>query len=102
MREAHVHRRDHEPYTMKRSPHDPLVELVGDFRPDVLHTHWLRPWNLRRTAQIAERTGVPWTVRSHSFDTLWGSWRGRLFDTFAPLGRRYMPFGLRVAVEVTH
>jgi glycosyltransferase involved in cell wall biosynthesis len=36
------------------------------FRPDVLHTHWLT--QVPRVSALARATGVPFTVRAHSFD----------------------------------
>lgn len=45
-----------------------LIEIVRAFRPHVLHTHWLR--NAATLHWVAERTGVPFTIRGHSFDVL--------------------------------
>lgn len=45
-----------------------VAEAIQDFKPDVLHTHWLEMatplWKLARKA------GIPFTVRSHSFDVV--------------------------------
>jgi len=42
---------------------------IERFRPDVLHTHWLHE-QLPLVAELAKANGIPFTVRSHSFDTL--------------------------------
>lgn len=47
---------------------DDFVEEVRTFRPDILHTHYLT--ELRFIGQLAEITGIPFTVRTHSFDTI--------------------------------
>jgi len=45
-----------------------IIERIRSFKPQVLHTHWL---NMAPVMQrIASKTGVPYTVRGHSFDTL--------------------------------
>ncbi len=45
-------------------------EAIEEFRPDVLHSHYLA--NADQIGQLAEQTGVPFTIRAHSFDTLKG------------------------------
>lgn len=45
-----------------------MQEAIEDFRPDVLHGHHLR--EIRVLGPLAERTGVPFTLRSHSFDVI--------------------------------
>jgi hypothetical protein len=47
-------------------------EIQGEierFRPHVLHTHWLHT-QLELVVELARANGIPFTVRSHSFDTL--------------------------------
>lgn len=50
---------------------DDILDIAGAARPDIIHTHWLT--NLRYVVPVAERLGIPFTVRSHSFDvqSLW-------------------------------
>jgi glycosyl transferase family 1 len=56
-----------------------IKEIVEDFKPDVIHSHWLTMvWKI--LARLSQQTGVPFTVRSHSFDVL------------EPPGRRIGPF----------
>jgi glycosyltransferase involved in cell wall biosynthesis len=45
-----------------------LRRLLREFRPDVVHVHWgmATEW----AVGIARRAGVPWTLRTHSFDML--------------------------------
>jgi glycosyltransferase involved in cell wall biosynthesis len=45
-----------------------LRRMLGEYAPDVVHVHWgmTAEW----AVQIARRTGVPWTLRTHSFDVL--------------------------------
>jgi glycosyltransferase involved in cell wall biosynthesis len=47
-----------------------ICEAVEDYRPHVIHTHWLRE-HIGLVADVAKRANVPFTVRAHSFDTLW-------------------------------
>ena len=45
-----------------------MGRMLRQFRPDVVHGQFLHmaEW----TARIARRAGVPWTLRTHSFDVL--------------------------------
>jgi hypothetical protein len=83
---AHDPYRNHLPFDVVRDV-EHAVELVQDFKPDVMHTQWLRP--VPAMHEVSKRTGVPFTVRSHSFDTLWGGVRGRLYD-HSPIGFRFL------------
>jgi hypothetical protein len=51
---------------------DPALirEAVEEFRPQVLHSHWI-VGQISLLAEVSRQTGVPFTVRSHSFDVLW-------------------------------
>ncbi|WP_206675046.1 glycosyltransferase family protein [Alteripontixanthobacter muriae] len=54
-------------------------EAAEDFKPDILHTHYLT--ELRFIGDLAEAIGVPYTVRTHSFDTVAlrkKNWKGRV------------------------
>jgi glycosyltransferase involved in cell wall biosynthesis len=42
---------------------------IDRFRPDLIHTHWLHN-QLALVAELSRTNGIPFTVRSHSFDTL--------------------------------
>lgn len=45
-----------------------IYKLAKKFIPDVIHTHWLydQLWLVRK---LANRLNIPYTIRSHSFDT---------------------------------
>ena len=45
-----------------------LRRMLREYAPDVVHIHWgmTAGWGV----QIARRAGVPWTLRTHSFDVL--------------------------------
>ncbi|MDJ0892061.1 MAG: hypothetical protein QNK18_12830 [Gammaproteobacteria bacterium] len=45
-----------------------VLEEIREFRPDVLHTHWLI--NIAGLFELSRRAAVPFTVRAHSFDTI--------------------------------
>lgn len=45
-----------------------ILEAVQDFKPDVIHTHWLHQTNV--VSELARKTGTPFTLRTHSFDVL--------------------------------
>lgn len=62
---------------------DAVLDRVREFRPDVLHTHWLGS-QLDTVTEVARRTGTPFTVRSHSFDVLWRRPTGRGLRRFFP------------------
>ena len=47
---------------------DALLTEVENFHPDVIHTHYLHM--LKKIGPLAERSGTPFTLRTHSFDVL--------------------------------
>jgi hypothetical protein len=47
-----------------------LKKMVEEFKPNVIHSHWLN--NLTVLSELARATNTPYTIRSHSFDTLDG------------------------------
>lgn len=59
-----------------------IREAIEDFHPHVLHTHWLH--SARALGQLSKQTKIPFTVRTHSFDSIWDDSRavsgwGRIF-----------------------
>jgi hypothetical protein len=69
---------NHRPHSFAEDMDD-FVAAVREFRPDILHTHYLT--ELRFIGQLSEITNVPFTVRTHSFDTIAlrkKSWKGRI------------------------
>lgn len=63
---------------------DLIATVIDEFRPDVLHGHYLTMATF--VANLARRSGIPFTVRTHSFDTLATarrpSWRRRILQPF--------------------
>jgi hypothetical protein len=46
-----------------------IREQIAEFRPDVLHGHWLH--SAKILGKLSRNTQIPFTVRAHSFDSLW-------------------------------
>ena len=65
-----------------------FVAQVDHFKPDVLHTHFLT--ELAFIGELSRRTGVPFTVRTHSCDTI-GLRRRSLGDRLRGMMRREQP-----------
>jgi hypothetical protein len=60
---------DHPPYeVLTGRGGERLREIIEDFRPHVLHAHYLHMAPF--LAAISEKCGIPFTIRTHSFDTL--------------------------------
>ena len=51
-----------------------MLDAIKEFKPDVLHTHWLV--HIPLVARLAAEASVPFTVRAHSFDGIWGETDG--------------------------
>lgn len=81
------------PYANSR-PHgfasemEEFVAQVELFRPDVLHTHFLT--ELALIGELSRRTGVPFTMRTHSCDTI-GLRRRSFGDRLRRMVRREQP-----------
>ncbi|MGF1548947.1 MAG: glycosyltransferase [Sphingomonadaceae bacterium] len=58
---------DHLPCARYTSPAD-LRRVIDEFKPDIVHGHYIN--TTRNLAQAAEMAGVPYTVRTHSFDLI--------------------------------
>ena len=67
-----------------------ILERTRDFKPDIIHTHWLGP-RLGVSVRLARALDVPLTIRAHSFDVLWKKPRRRWYrrsssrDTSPPI-----------------
>ena len=69
---------NHRPHSFA-SEMEEFVAAVEAFKPDLLHTHYLT--ELRFIGELSRITGVPFTVRTHSFDTIAlrrKNWKGRI------------------------
>ena len=64
---ANVAEPEHLPFRIIRQ-YDALVQAVREFKPQVLHCHYMLMVNL--TARLAEACGLRFTVRTHSFDIM--------------------------------
>lgn len=62
-----------------------IGEIIEEFKPDVLHSHYVLhgPMMLK----LAERYGIPFTIRGHSFDVLSRPSRPRLFKRLGKMLR---------------
>ena len=60
--------KNHDPYE-QISEQEQIKAAIQAFKPDVLHGHWMGTSPL--VAKLSKETGVPFTVRAHSFDVLW-------------------------------
>lgn len=67
-KQANLPASKHEPYRYMKDL-APIREAIEEFRPDVLHSHWLH--SVKLVGKLARQTGVPFTVRAHSFDSIW-------------------------------
>ena len=45
-----------------------MREILEEFKPHVLHAHYLHM--APRLAELGEKYGIPFTIRTHSFDSL--------------------------------
>jgi Glycosyl transferases group 1 len=67
MAEADLPYKNHARYRIE-SDWDRITKLIREFRPHVLHSHWL--YNLWIVDYFARKTNTPFTIRAHSFDVL--------------------------------
>jgi glycosyltransferase involved in cell wall biosynthesis len=61
---------NHQPYRQLADPAQ-ICEAIEEFRPHVLHSHYLSLTQF--VANLAKRTNVPFSIRTHSFDTIWAN-----------------------------
>lgn len=95
---------EHHPFHLARSQEEVLASIL-EFKPALIHSHYMIMGNI--TADIAEASGLPYTLRSHSFDILettgpaasagWAEIRGHLARDNC-LGVLCFPF-LRASLE---
>ncbi len=57
----------HHPFERTNDPAR-IREIIEEFRPHVLHSHYVH--NAAVLAPYAEKAGIPFTVRAHSFDVI--------------------------------
>jgi hypothetical protein len=90
--------KNHVPF---RHTDDPAVirEAIEEFRPHVLHSHWLH--SVQVLGKFAKQTHVPFTVRAHSFDSLWQEEKSP-FDLTRIFSEYYSPRHIRKAVRLVN
>ncbi|MES2464738.1 MAG: hypothetical protein V4671_29595 [Armatimonadota bacterium] len=69
-RTANFTYKNHDPYEIvSEAENEKLIQVIEDFKPDVIHSHWMgiSPF----IGKLSKQTGVPFTMRAHSFDVLW-------------------------------
>lgn len=59
----------HYPYNYY-SNYEDVLSFAKTFKPNVLHSHWMHG-HLDTVFKVACELNIPFTVRSHSFDTMW-------------------------------
>lgn len=64
---ANLPARNHHPYEHVTQG-ERLREIIEEFRPHVMHTHYFK--NIPLLSTIATSMSLPYTVRAHSFDVL--------------------------------
>ena len=60
--------KNHDPYE-SIAEKEQIRAAIQAFKPDVLHGHWMGPSPL--VGELSKETGIPFTIRAHSFDVLW-------------------------------
>jgi hypothetical protein len=73
-------------------------EAIQEFRPRVLHSHWIHL--IKQVGKLSRKTGVPFTARAHSFDSIWPDKTG--FDHLPILNRYRFPSQIRRAVSLVN
>ncbi|HEX8500635.1 MAG TPA: hypothetical protein VF659_08595 [Pyrinomonadaceae bacterium] len=66
-RRAQTTYRNHFPFRQLSDP-AMVLEAVQEFRPHVLHGHWLHQAKL--LSYLSKKTNIPFTLRAHSFDSI--------------------------------
>jgi hypothetical protein len=94
---AQIPYKNHAPFRHLTEP-EMILEAVREFRPHVLHGHWL--YQAEILFYLSERTGIPFTIRAHSFDAIAPGNRATLVDANSASGSRHLPTHLREAAPL--
>jgi glycosyltransferase involved in cell wall biosynthesis len=92
---ANMPAKNHEPYRYIEDE-AMICEAIREFQPHVLHSHWFH--SVKLLGKLARKTGVPFTVRGHSFDSIWPEDKSR-FRHFPLLSVFARPSHIRRAVK---
>jgi glycosyltransferase involved in cell wall biosynthesis len=80
---------------------DQISEAIDEFRPQVLHSHYLTQTEL--IANLARRKNIPFSIRTHSFDSIWANEHPSLSVKFRRLFRKAeLPPYIRQAVSLVN
>lgn len=84
-------KRPNLPYTNHREQSyladpDQICEAIDEFRPHVLHSHYLTQTEF--VASLARRKNIPFSIRTHSFDTIQTNENPSLSATIRSLFRK--------------
>ena len=81
LKEPNLSYKNHDPYQLMTDPAQ-IREAIEEFRPAIIHSHWLYK-HVPLIGDLARQTNVPFTIRAHSFDSIWRRTQpsvfGRLF-----------------------
>jgi hypothetical protein len=95
-KKANLPSKNHVPFELVEDM-SAIREAIEEFHPDVLHSHWLH--SLKILGKLARKLNIPYTVRAHSFDSIWQD-DNSAFD-FLPLIRSFrLPSQIRRAVSL--
>ncbi len=67
-RKANLPSKKHVPFQFVEDT-SAIREAIEEFHPDVLHSHWLN--SVKILGKLARKLNIPFTVRAHSFDSIW-------------------------------
>ncbi len=95
-RKANLPSKNHMPFKLVEDT-SAIREAIEEFHPDVLHSHWLN--SVKILGKFARKLNIPFTVRAHSFDSIWQENKSA-FD-FLPFVRSFrLPSRIRRAVSL--
>lgn len=99
LKEPDLAYKNHDPYRLIADPVQ-LREAVEEFRPSIIHSHWLHRRSVPLIGDLARQTNVPFTIRAHSFDSIWKWKQPSLFGRL--LGKNDVPQSIVNAVPIVN
>jgi len=98
LKEPNLSYKNHNPYQLMADPAK-IREAIEEFRPSIMHTHWLYK-HVPLIGDLARQTNVPFTIRAHSFDSIWRRKEPSVFGRL--LGNRDVPQRLADMVSIVN